>query len=191
MTPVYDSRTVGLHWITAGLVLCLWVIGQCIDFFPKGLPRMGARSAHMAIGATLTVVLIARIAWRVRGGVKLPPSDPGVPGKLAVGVHFLLYGLLIAAVLMGMTSVWVRGDTFFNLFTVPAFDPGNKELREDVVDLHGTIANALLILAGLHAAFALLHHWVLKDGVLLRMASGNIHQGRVVVTEKTKRGAPE
>ncbi len=170
MSQVYDSRTVGYHWISAGLVLCLWIIGQCIDFFPKGMPRISARSAHMSFGAILAILLVARIAWRWRGGAKLPPSDPGVKGKLAVGAHYLLYVLLIATVLMGMTSVWVRGDTFFNLFTVPAFDPGNKALAEDVVDLHGTIANTLLILAGLHAAVALAHHWILKDGVLRRMS---------------------
>ncbi|MFZ6723284.1 cytochrome b/b6 domain-containing protein [Undibacterium sp. Ji49W] len=54
-------------------------------------------------------------------------------------------------------------------FTVPAFDPANKELRHDVVELHGLFANILLALATFHAAAALWHGLVKKDGVLRRM----------------------
>jgi cytochrome b561 len=53
---------------------------------------------------------------------------------------------------------------------VPAFDPGNKWLRETLGDLHALSANWIMILAGLHAAAALFHHYVLCDGVLRRMS---------------------
>jgi cytochrome b561 len=36
-------------------------------------------------------------------------------------------------------------------------------------EVHGVLGNALLWLAGLHAAAAIYHHVVLKDGVLLAM----------------------
>ena len=165
----YDSRTIALHWITVAFVLPMWIIGQCIDLFPKGVPRMNARSVHITLGAILAVLLIVRIVWRMRGGVRLPPSDPGISGKMAIGGHYLLYALLIAVIVLGVTCVWVRGDTLFDLFTVPAFDPKNKQLPEEVVDIHGLAANALLAIAGVHALVALLHHRVLKDGVLRRM----------------------
>jgi len=35
--------------------------------------------------------------------------------------------------------------------------------------MHEVLANALVILAGLHALAALAHHWLLKDRTLLRM----------------------
>ena len=63
----------------------------------------------------------------------------------------------------------MRGDNIFNLFKVPAFEPSNKQLREEVVDLHGLLANALLILAAGHSLLAIWHHVILKDGVLKRM----------------------
>jgi cytochrome b561 len=66
----------------------------------------------------------------------------------------------------------VRGDSYFGLFTVPAFDPGNKALRENVEDLHGTIATIILVLAGLHASAGLLHYYLWHDGVLRRMLPG-------------------
>jgi cytochrome b561 len=165
----YDARTITWHWLTAALVVGLWVLGQCIDFFPRGTPRVTARSLHITAGVVLAAVLAARIVWRIKGGAKLEAADPGVLGKLAVGVHWLLYALTAAVVAVGIACVWIRGDNIFNLFTVPAFDPDNKALRHDAVELHELGANSLLILAGLHAAAALWHHWLLKDGVLRRM----------------------
>jgi cytochrome b561 len=52
---------------------------------------------------------------------------------------------------------------------VPAFDPANKALRHLIGDWHALAANAILILAGVHAAAALFHHFILRDGVLRRM----------------------
>jgi cytochrome b561 len=168
LADAYDSRSIALHWLTAALVGFLWTLGQCIDFFPKDAPRMGARSVHIAAGAALAVVLGVRVLWRLRGARRLP-ADPGLAGRAAVGMHYLLYALLVVAVGLGFGCVWMRGDTLFNLFTVPAFDPGNEALPDEAVDVHGFVANALLAIAGLHAAAAVFHHRVLKDGVMRRM----------------------
>lgn len=169
VVEMYDSRTVTLHWISAALVLALWILGQVVDLLPKGTPRITVRGLHIAMGVVLGVVLVARIVWRRAGGATLPPADAGFLGKIAVGVHHLLYVLLLACVVAGLAYVWIRGDTVFNWFTVPAFDPGNKLLRQNAGELHEFLANTLLIVAGLHAAAAVWHHRVLKDSVLRRM----------------------
>ncbi len=100
---------------------------------------------------------------------KLPPAGAGGLDRVALLAHKALHLLLIAAVLLGLSNAWVRGDTLFGLFTIPAFDPANKVLRHTIEEWHGNAADLLVILAGLHAAAALLHHFVLKDGVLQRM----------------------
>ena len=166
----YDTRTVVLHWLTALLVVALWAVGQTIDAFPKGAPRITARSLHIAGGALLALLLVVRIIWRADPrSVRLPPADTGWLGKLATLTHFVLYGLLCAAVLAGLASTWVRGDNLFNLVTLPAVDPGNRDLRETVEELHELSANLLLVVACLHALAALVHHAVWRDGVLRRM----------------------
>ena len=76
---------------------------------------------------------------------------------------------MIAVVVLGIANVWIRGDTLFDWFTAPAFAPANRDLREQVVDLHGLAANTLLAVAALHAAAAIWHHVVRKHGVLRRM----------------------
>ena len=45
----------------------------------------------------------------------------------------------------------------------------DRALARSVKDVHEVTANALAIIAALHAAAALVHHWVLRDRTLLRM----------------------
>ena len=165
----YDATTIFLHWLSAALVIGLWIAGQSIGFFPRGAPRLTARSSHITAGAVLGVVLLIRLVWRHAGGTQLPRTDVGILGRAAAGMHHLLYATLIAIIVIGLACVWIRGDTVFNWFTVPAFDPGNKALRHNAVELHSLVANLLLSLAGIHAIAAAWHYRVLKDGVLQRM----------------------
>lgn len=165
----YDALTIRLHWMTAGLVAALWLLGQTIDWFPRGAPRVFARSAHIGIGAVLACVILYRIWWRINGGARLPAAGTGALKSLAKSMHLALYACLLATVALGIANTWVRGDNLFYLFKIPAFDPNNKALREAVEDYHAFAANLLLILAGLHAAAGLIHHYFLKGDVLGRM----------------------
>lgn len=170
-TPAhYDRRTILLHWLTAALVASLWLLGQTIDWFPKGEARVAARSTHILLGVSLAVVLTMRIGWRLgSASVHLNPPGAGWLDKVGSFVHMLLYVLLVGTVVLGIANAWVRGDTVFGLFTIPKFDPNNKGLRKTVEGWHELAANALLIVAMLHACAALLHHFILKDDVLRRM----------------------
>ena len=166
----YDRRTIALHWLTAALVMSLWVLGQTIDWFPKGTPRIFARSAHISLGVALALVLVARIGWRFGGrAVHLPAAGLGWLDKMATLVHWLLYGLLVATVALGVTNTWVRGDTIFNLFKIQSLYSNDTGLRETIEDWHALAAHTLLVVAGLHAAAALVHHFVWRDDVLRRM----------------------
>jgi cytochrome b561 len=165
----YDRRSIVLHWVTASLVVLLWILGQTIDWFPKGGPRVAARSTHIVSGLTLAIILAIRIWWRFGGGVRLPPAGSGrVLDGLAALTHAALYLLLIGVVLLGISNAWIRGDSIFGLFAIPSLSP-NKELRETIEDYHGLAANLLLGLALLHACAGLLHHFVMKDPILERM----------------------
>jgi cytochrome b561 len=176
----YDRRTIRLHWTTAILVTVLWGVAQIIDLFPKGLPRISARSVHITLGVLLGVVLVMRIVWRVRSGRRLPLAHPGVWGHLARTVHWVLYAGLAAVVVLGMLNAWARGDSIFNLFHIPKLLPADPQVKPTVEYLHKTVANALLIVAAAHALAAAAHHFILRDGVLRRMLPQTL----------TKRDAP-
>jgi cytochrome b561 len=81
----------------------------------------------------------------------------------------MLYALLLFAVLSGLTNAWVRGDSVFNLFTIPSIAPENRELRHLAGTIHAYLTNTLLVVALLHSAIALFHHYILRDDVVGRM----------------------
>src|SRR5271166_2025350 len=164
----YDSTTIGLHWTSAFLVVALWIIGQIADLFPKGVYQTNVWSIHVALGFALAAVLIWRIVWRFTGRRRLPAADSGVLQILAEASHYALYLLMLTTVALGIVNAFVRGYSLFDIASLPQF--GDKELKKPITEWHGLAANLLLVLAFVHTAAALAHHYVLKDGVLLRMA---------------------
>jgi cytochrome b561 len=167
--PRYDGLSILLHWLTAGLVVVLWTLGQTIDFFPKGAPKIDARSVHITLGATLGVVLLIRVLWRASAGRKLPLAAQGWLGVTAKVVHYGLYVLVAVTVVLGIFNAWQRGDVLFNVYRIPQLIPGDRALRHALGELHGDCADVVLIVAGLHAAAALAHHYLLRNRLLRRM----------------------
>jgi len=167
--PRYDYATIAVHWATALLVVVLWTIGQTVDFVPKGPDRTDYISLHVVLGATLGVLILARLAWQVTGATKPPPLDRGLLLFGAKAVHGLLYLLLIAVVALGATFTWIRGDEVFGLVQFTSFAPDDRALRRSIAGWHELVANTILIVAGLHAAAGLFHHYVWKDSTLRRM----------------------
>ena len=125
----YDRRTIWLHWLTAGLVVSQWVGANVIDWFPRGPLRVDARSVHITLGLALLAVFAARVVWRATQGRRLPAADRGALHVVAKATHWGMYALLAVILILGVFNVWVRGDSIFNAFTIPAYDPGNKALR--------------------------------------------------------------
>jgi cytochrome b561 len=72
----YDRISVALHWITAVLVLTLFLLAQIWGFTPRPT-RHVLIAAHMSLGILLTAVLIARISWRLSPGHQAPPANAG------------------------------------------------------------------------------------------------------------------
>lgn len=169
----YDRMTIVLHWAVAAIVLLQWLGGQTIDWFPKGDARVAARSVHILLGALLALLVVWRIVWRARYGVRLPQAAEGLVGTAARVVHFALYFALTAVVTLGLLSAALRGDSIFGLFHIPHLgnyaDAVRHALANQIVDWHGLAANFILVLAGFHASAALIHHYFLSGKILHRM----------------------
>jgi cytochrome b561 len=165
----HDPTTIAFHWISAVLVAVIWGIGQTVDVPPNGLLRTDYRSLHIVLGVVLGAVLLARLAWRVTRNGMLPPLDHGLLLFIARATHWALYALIILAVILGLGTAWVRGDTLFGWFSIPAYDPGNRALIHLIQGWHALAANAIMIIAGVHATAALFHHYILRDATLRRM----------------------
>ena len=170
-TERYDGATMALHWLTAFLVIALFALAQTWPFLERGSDeRHFLQWTHMSLGVTLAAVIVLRAAWRVTGGDHLPPPYGGVLGLAAKLSHWGLYLLLLAQIVLGFLFAWVGGPIdVFGLFHVPVLiDVGRANVRT-VAEIHETVAWIIIVLAGLHALAALVHHYGWRDGVLRRM----------------------
>ena len=167
IAPTYDRTTIALHWITATSVAILWIIGQTADWFPDGPVNTAYWSVHVVLGFVLAAVLAWRLLWRTSGGRRLPAADTGALHVFAKTTHYLLYGLLLVVVGLGIVNAFVRGYNLFDLVHLPQV--GDRAWRRPITDWHGLAANILLGLALFHAAAALVHHYLWHDHVLGRM----------------------
>jgi cytochrome b561 len=165
----YDPRSVRLHWGVALLIAFQWLGGRNIDIFPAGPLRIDWRSAHIAVGLAVLALIIWRLVWKLTRASRPEPAGPRAARVAALAVHWSLYALAFAVLILGVALEWVRGDSIFNLFKIPALDPSHKEWRRQAGDIHGLFANLVLSLACLHALAAVIHAAVWRDGVLGRM----------------------
>jgi cytochrome b561 len=61
----------------------------------------------------------------------------------------------------------------FGLSQIPSPWLADRAFARSAKEVHEVLANALVILAGLHAAAALVHHWIFRDRTLVRMLPGS------------------
>jgi len=173
MKPTYASSQKAIHWTVFLLVIGLYGLTYVVDLFSRGDPgRALVWWLHISFG----LLLFALVAVRV--GLRLALGTPGLPGEMsqlerwaAKVAHLVLYGLLVAIPVLGILLTWYRGEalSFFGLFTIPAPFSPDRATAGFIRQLHSLCANAILILAGLHAAAALWHHFIRRDDVLKRM----------------------
>jgi cytochrome b561 len=171
----YGALPQALHWLTAICVIVAWLLGQLIDAFPKGPPRVWALWTHMTVGECVMLFLIVRLVWRIADPP--PPLERTrfgraleIASKLS---HYAMYALLLAVPCLGII-VRLKHDSSLPIFgaVVASPWPADRATAHSLLEIHELLANALLILAGIHAAAALMHHYVWRDRTLVRMLPG-------------------
>jgi cytochrome b561 len=170
----YGGVAQGFHWLTVVLVLAAYLMSE-------GGPESrvysaafdSARRIHETLGIAVFAVVLLRLIWRMVDAA--PPLHDGPPWMTLSArlVHFLLYCLLVAIPLTAILGTWFEGHplTLLGVDVAPWIGP-SRSLGESIVEIHETLGNVILWLAGLHAAAALVHHFYLRDAVLRSMIPG-------------------
>jgi len=85
--------------------------------------------------------------------------------------HGLLYLLILAQPLTGwaMSSAANYPVTLFGWFQFPALVGASHDLHEILEEVHEATFYALVVVAAIHVAAALYHHFWMKDDTLRRM----------------------
>lgn len=166
-----------VHWLSFLLILALVILGYSMT------NRSGANiwdattnalyAWHKALGFMMLMIVGVRIAVRAYSPrTSAPQSLPLTQRKLIQVVHFSLYMLLIAVPLFG----WAGVTAFPALITLGGYNlpampgvPVDQSLAKRLLEIHGTLAIALVVLALGHIAAALKHLLIDNDGIFSRI----------------------
>jgi cytochrome b561 len=172
----YGAVPQALHWAVAVLVVLAWLSETFGDVLPRGTARAAGLFVHMSAGLAIIALVVLRLAWRL--GDPPPPPEKTSLGDWAERAsqisHYALYALLVAIPIVGIVLQFARGDALaiFGLFHIASPWAADRGFAHTVQEIHAFLANGIMILAGIHAAAALAHHWIFRDRTLLRMLPG-------------------
>lgn len=165
------SRT--LHWLTALMVFGLYALGWYmleLDYYDPWY-RTGP-FWHKSVGLLLAAIIVLRLVNRLLAAHPEPLAGHSVIERYGAALaHLGLYLLLFVAVMSGFLISTADGSSvsFFDWFEVPALPELVEDQEEVAGDIHVYATDALIVLALVHAAGALKHHFVDKDATLVRM----------------------
>ena len=163
------------HWATAILVVVAFVYGpggseQRVYSVAKDFDRQ----LHETLGLAVLSIVLLRLAWRA---FDVAPDDPPMPAWMRVAsklVRAMLYVLLLGVPFTAISGAWLEGHplTLLGSVRVGPWLTEAHALGSVIASVHTWLGDAILWVAGVHAAAALYHHFVLRDGVLRSMLPG-------------------
>jgi cytochrome b561 len=164
------------HWLVVLLIIVQGVLGLYMVGLPKRPSSFWYYNLHKSIGMTVLTLALLRLAWRALDPrPQEPASTPHWQMLAARAGHALLYTLLFAVPLSGWwfdSVTALRPLYFFGLFEVPHIVAANPDLKDFARETHEWLFWLLVLVACGHAAMALVHEFVTKDGTLSRMLPG-------------------
>ncbi|HQT62918.1 MAG: hypothetical protein B7Z75_07625 [Acidocella sp. 20-57-95] len=169
----YDLRTIMLHWLIAFLVAYQFLSAEFWDYFPRPEKHFLIFS-HMSLGFLLAIALVLQIIWRLFWGTIAAEASPTRFDRVVKLFHLLLFTLLVCQIPLGFFTRWTDNHPLdvFGLLIPSPLGVCSKATGELVDQIHDINAWIIMGLAGIHAAAALVHHYVLHDNVLRRMLPG-------------------
>jgi cytochrome b561 len=170
--PRYAPSIILLHWLTALLIVAAYATIELREIFPRDSdPRELMKSWHFMIGLTIFALVWLRLLLRLILPTPAAPTATPKWQRLASGaVHAALYAFLLAMPATGWLQLSLAGDPILWLgIELPPLARPDESLAELFEEIHETIGKAAYFLIAIHTAAALWHHYLIKDGALVRM----------------------
>lgn len=167
----YTGTAITLHWLLAALITVNFALGVYMHELPISPARLRWFNWHKWGGITILTLSALRLVWRLRHP---PPPEVPMPRwqrAAARSVHRAFYALFFAVPLAGWAHSSASGFpvVLFGVLPLPDWVPVDERWAEVLKTTHQVLATALGVLVLLHAAAALKHHFVDRDGLLRRM----------------------
>ncbi|WP_428032043.1 cytochrome b [Ancylobacter sp.] len=154
MVLSYDRLSRTLHWLVAALVLVQFATGWSWGYFQRGSdPRFYLFNLHLYSGYVILALAVLRIFWRLTHPVPPLPAGMGRLTRIAAhATHGLLYLLILIQPILGAVTITAFGKSLGWTGKV-----------------HVALAYVIAAIVVLHVAAALWHHFIRRDGLILRM----------------------
>ena len=171
----YSTALVALHWFIALLFVAVYASIELRVLYAKGTEmRELMKALHFMFGLSVMVMVLLRLAARWTSPKPQVGPTLGLETwahRAASLGHLALYALMAGMPLMGWLALSAAGKPipFFGLELPPLMAP-DKTWARDLKEVHETVGVVGYWLIGLHVMAALGHHYVLKDGLMTRMA---------------------
>lgn len=154
-SPGYSIAQITLHWLIAALVLFQLVFGESMVAVVDAAEEGGQASptdvllsgGHYWVGIAILCLVVIRLGLRFTSSTRQPRPDSLV-AMAALAMHWLFYALLFAVPVSGLLTLYVNPD---------------------IGDIHSLAKPVFIVLILAHAAAALFHQFVVKDGTLRRI----------------------
>jgi cytochrome b561 len=166
----YRTPAKVLHWLIVALLAVQFPIGWFMPDVHAGPPGR-AMTLHISFGLTILALILLRLIWRITHPVAPESSLPPWQRVSSEAVHWLLYALVLAATITGWLFASFRGWSvfYFNLTPLPMLATKNTVAIQTIDGWHQIAEWGLLIAIGIHAAAALAHIFIYRDGIMQRM----------------------
>jgi cytochrome b561 len=177
-----------LHWTMAVMILTMLAIGLAMVVSLADYHLLV--SIHRPLGIAVLVLAVVRFVNRL---LRRPPPFPATMSRaecrMATLSEWLMYGLMFALPLVGwgMLSAARYPIVLFGGWHLPYILPHDVMLYAGLRELHTLLAFAFFFAFFAHFGAILFHAFVVRDGLLSRMAPWNIERPKAASPTEKKR----
>ncbi|MBQ0742928.1 MAG: cytochrome b [Pseudomonas sp.] len=173
-TPTrYHGLSIALHWLMLILIAAVFACMELKGNFPKGSGiREGLKLWHFGLGISVLMLVCIRLLTRLLTTNPADPNDmsPQWQKLAATAMHLALYAWMIAMPLLGWLILSAEGKhVAFLGYPLPWLMQPSETWAERFEQAHEWGALAGYWMIGLHALAGIAHHYLWRDGTLLRM----------------------
>jgi cytochrome b561 len=169
----FDPVVVAVHWTTAVAVGAMFGLALFMDRASDVVTPNLLLTLHQSLGVSIWVLTAFRLIWRLTQA-KLPPWPDRMPAPQQWAARlneYGLYGLLLIQPATGLLQSLYRGEAFkLWTLTMPPLLHHEGAMVKLFEGAHSAGAWLLAGLVGIHAAAALFHLFVRRDGIFESMA---------------------
>ncbi|WP_075215416.1 cytochrome b [Mongoliimonas terrestris] len=152
----YSAAQIALHWAIAALIAFQLIFAEAMEEMVEaaeaGHPLTGTASLmgdlHIVAGVTVLILAAIRLFLKLTRGTPEPNGFSWAAVRLAEGVHWLFYALMVAAPVSGLVAYYVS---------------------EAAAGPHKLMKPVFIVLILLHVVGALWHQMVARDATMRRM----------------------